>query len=91
MSKRNVKRNECKPEVHVMLCYVNAKTQWEAHPIARAAAARALSGREMSAVDVWRAVAPFCCMHDANWRCDAALNRGGRCHVGICPRLRGGA
>ena len=80
-----------KPDVHVILCHVDSNTHRKAHPIARAAAVRALSGREMSAVDVWRAMAQFCCMFDADGRCDDALNYGVPCRMGTCPRLRGGA
>jgi len=86
------KRHKLNPSITVIVDDVEPHAvEMAAQTIAGDAAARALSGREMSAVDVWRAMAPFCCMHDANWRCDAALNRGGRCHMGTCPRLRGGA
>ena len=81
-----------KPDVHVILCHVDSNTHRKAHPIARAATVRALSGREMSARDVWRAMAPMCGWRGLWGRCNnlpLAVNDG-RCHMGVCPRLRGG-
>ena len=81
--------NKRKPDVHVILCHVDSNTHRKAHPIARAAAVRALSGREMSARDVWEAMASACKWRGAWGHCGNLpfTVNGVRCHMGICPRL----
>ena len=78
------RRHKLNPSITVIVDDVTPHSvEAAAQTIAGDAAARALSGREMSARQVWERMALVCGMRGSCGCC------GGPCHMGTCPRLRG--
>ena len=85
------KRHKLNPSITVIVDDVEPHAvEMAAQTIAGDAAVRALSGREMSAVDVWETMRDAC-RNRWMFGCNYGGWNGVQCHMGTCPRLRGGA
>ena len=87
------KRHKLNPSITVIVDDVEPHAvEMAAQTIAGDAAARALSGREMSARQVWERMATDCWRRidwsDGTVGCNTVAGDG-PCHMGVCPRLRG--
>jgi len=87
------KRHKLNPSITVIVDDVEPHAvEMAAQTIAGDAAARALSGREMSARQVWERMAPMCheSVSTGVQMCMCQSIDGPRpCHMGVCPQLRG--
>lgn len=91
MSKQASKLDDVHDDLHgaVYQVLIDYQLSGVTAMIAADAAVHALSGRAMSARDVFERMRLFCCVHDVcDGRCDYKIPSGGPCDMAHCPRLR---